>query len=360
MRGSGTMAAVARVVRPRAGTLAGVALLGLLIWRLGSGPFLRALHVVDGPTLLAAVLIGVVTTVVSAWRWVLVARGLGIRLPLSTAIGSYYRCLFLNAVLPGGVLGDVHRAVRHGRDVGDVALASKAVVLERMAGQVVLLGIGGIVLAAAVLPGRLPDVARTVGTAGSSPSGRLAVAALMVLAALLVAALVWGLRRAGRTQILKAWTAPVRRGLLARGSRTGVLVASGVVLAGHLATFVIAARAAGSVAPVTTLMPLLLLALTAMGLPLNIGGWGPREAATTWAFGAAGLDAGQGLTMAVVYGMFAFAASLPGAAVLISHRVSRLSQVETRATSETRPTNETRPAGGVGVLRLARPSGGTS
>ena len=90
-----------------------------------------------------------------------------------------------------------------------------------------------------------------------------------------------------------------------------------LVLAGHLAMFVLAARAAGSDASVGRLLPLALLALLAMGLPLNIGGWGPREGVTAWAFGAAGLGAGTGLTVAVVYGVLSFVASLPGAVVLV-------------------------------------------
>ena len=53
------------------------------------------------------------TTVLSAWRWCLVARApraAGCR--CRPAVADYYRALFLNAALPGGVLGDVHRAVR--------------------------------------------------------------------------------------------------------------------------------------------------------------------------------------------------------------------------------------------------------
>jgi uncharacterized membrane protein YbhN (UPF0104 family) len=122
----------------------------------------------------------------------------------------------------------------------------------------------------------------------------------------------------------------VRRGLLSSGERVGILTASVGVLAGHLATFVIAARAVGSTASLAQLAPLLLLALLAMTLPLNIGGWGPREGATAWAFGAAGLGASLGLTVAVVYGMLAFVAALPGAAVLAAGWISR-------ARAESRP-----------------------
>jgi hypothetical protein len=53
---------------------------------------------------------------------------------------------------------------------------------------------------------------------------------------------------------------------------------------------------------------------------VNIGGWGPREGAAAWAFGAAGLTADLGVSTAVVYGVLVIAASLPGAAVLLVRR----------------------------------------
>ena len=62
-----------------------------------------------------------------------------------------------------------------------------------------------------------------------------------------------------------------------------------------------------------------------MALPLNIGGWGPREGVTAVAFGTVGLGAAQGLTTAVVYGVLSLIACLPGAVVLA------LSAVRTRA-----------------------------
>ena len=81
--------------------------------------------------------------------------------------------------------------------------------------------------------------------------------------------------------------------------------------------FVLAARVAGSGASVAVLTPLAVLALLAMGVPLNVGGFGPREGATAWAFGAAGLGASNGVAVAVVYGVLSFVAALPGAVVLV-------------------------------------------
>ena len=55
-----------------AGTLA------VLVWSLGTGPFLDGLRAVDGAALAAACGLAVLTTVCCAWRWRIVARGLGV------------------------------------------------------------------------------------------------------------------------------------------------------------------------------------------------------------------------------------------------------------------------------------------
>ncbi|MGH3323584.1 MAG: lysylphosphatidylglycerol synthase transmembrane domain-containing protein, partial [Streptomyces sp.] len=264
----------------------------------------------------------------------LVARGLKLRLPLAGAVGDYYRALFLNAALPGGVLGDVHRAVRHGQRAGDVGRGVRAVVLERAAGQVTLLAVGVAVLLA--LPS--PAAAQVRHLAAAMPGGVPPVALLGGLATAVTVAVAVRLRsRKGRTgssrwrRAVRAALAEARLGLLARGSWPGVLISSVVVLAGHLGTFLLAARVAGSTAPAAELLPLMVLALVAMALPLNVGGWGPREGVTAWAFGAAGLGAAQGLTVAVVYGVLSFVASMPGVGVLLGRWAAGL---RTRAKDE--------------------------
>lgn len=283
-------------------------MLAVLLGWLGAGPFLAGLRLVDGPALAAAVAIGALTTGCCAWRWSIVANGLGVRLPLPTALAHCYRAVFLNSTLPGGVLGDVHRAVRHGRDVGDVGRGVRAVVWERVAGQVVLAAVAVVVLAAFPSPVRphLPAVAALLAAVGLG---------VVLLARALPAAGPSRWARAARAAV-----ADVRAGLLGRRAWLGVLVASAVAVAGHLATFVLAARTAGSTAPLTLLVPLTLLALLAMGVPVNVAGFGPREGVAAWAFGAAGLGAAEGVATATVYGVLVLAASLPGAAVLLVRR----------------------------------------
>jgi glycosyltransferase 2 family protein len=291
-------------VRRWAGPAVAVALLAVVIWRLGTGPFLAGLEAVDGRALLAAAAIFFLTTVCSAWRWTIVSRGLGLRLSLPAAVAAYYRAVFLNLVLPAGVAGDVHRGVSHGREAHDVGRGLRAVGWERGAGQVVQ-----VVLTIAVLL-VLPSPLRS-----SMPFVAVA-AAVVVLGVVLVGRVRVNGGRSRWTRVRDAVAADVRNGVLRRNALPAVVLASALVLVGHTATFFVAARTAGVNAPLSRLLPLALVAMLAMVLP-SIGGWGPREGATAWAFAAAGLGADRGAATAVAYGVLVLAASLPGALVLV-------------------------------------------
>ena len=154
--------------------------LAVLVWRLGTGPFLDGLHSVDGGALAAAAGLAVLTTVCCAWRWRIVARGLGVELPLGTAVAAYYRSLFLNVTLPGGMVGDVHRGISHGRDTSDVARGLRAVAWERSAGQLVQVGLTVAVLLVLPSPVRaampLVAVALLVAAVGVVAIARMPIA----------------------------------------------------------------------------------------------------------------------------------------------------------------------------------------
>ena len=150
--------------------LAAAATLGVLVWRVGTGPFLDGLRAVDGRALAAASGLAVLTTVCCAWRWRMVAGGLGVELPLRTAVAAYYRSLFLNVTLPGGVVGDVHRGISHGRESRDVGLGLRAVAWERSAGQAVQILLTIAVLL--VLPSPVRAVAAARGGGGARRGGR--------------------------------------------------------------------------------------------------------------------------------------------------------------------------------------------
>jgi uncharacterized membrane protein YbhN (UPF0104 family) len=283
----------------------GAGILVALAVRLGTQAFVDGLAAIGPASVLAALGLGLLTTVASAARWCLVARGVGLRLPLAGAVSDCYRAVFLNSVLPAGVLGDVHRAVGYGRQIGDVGRGVRVVAIERVTGQlaIIVVGLGVLVasrpdLLGVLLPGRL-------GAVGWLTAVVVAVAAV-------------GTARVPRVRAaLRSVVADARSGALSRSTWPGLLALSVVALAGYLALFVVAARSAGAQASVRELLPLLVLGLLAMALPLNIGGWGPREGVMAVTFGAVGLGAAQGLTTAVVYGVLSLIACLPGAVVLL-------------------------------------------
>lgn len=304
--------------RPRRCTLGavlrlavGLGIPALLAIRLGAGGVVEALAAITWPTVVAALALGALTTVAGAARWCVVARGVGLTLSLRDATADAYRATLLNSLLPAGVLGDVHRAVRHHRP-GD-ARGARAVVIERVAGQVVVVAVGVAVLLAS--PALLHSlVGPGLGVLAGVVAVAVAVASVWIATA----------RRAARVRVaLLAALGDVREGLGRVRTAPLVLLCSLVALAGLLALFVLAARVAGVTAPLGHLLPLVTVALLAMSVPLTVGGWGPREAAAAVAFAAVGLDPGQGLATSVVYGVLALISCLPGAVVLLADAVGR-------------------------------------
>jgi glycosyltransferase 2 family protein len=296
-------------VRRRAWTAArllGVALiLAVLLRQVGAEPFLDGVRGLDPGTLLAAAAIGAGTTLCSAWRWRVVARAVGLDLALPAATAAYYRSQFLNCTLPGGVLGDVHRGVRHGVDAGDLGLGVRAVVWDRAAGQSVQVALSLLVLLA--LPSPVQQAMPLVALAGVA-----AVVTVLVTGR--------GMARHGPARLrraLRGSAAEIRRAVLAPTTWPAVLLASLLVVGGLLGTFLLAARAAGVPAAPHQLLPLALIVLLAAGIPLNVAGWGPREGVAAWVFAAAGWGAGPGTAVATAFGVLTLVATLPGAVVLL-------------------------------------------
>ncbi len=233
---------------------AGLAVLGFLVWRLGTGPFVHGLLATSPWAVGVAVLVTAATTWCCAARWSLVSARVGARVPVRTAYVAYYRSQLVNATLPGGVLGDVHRGARHGW---------RGVLWERGLGQVVQVALVGTLL--------LPGVWRWVG---------LAVLGVIVVAG------------------------------------GAVLVLSTLAVTGHLVVFLVAAESAGVVLTPVQLLPVGALVLLGAAIPLNVAGWGPREGVAAWAFTTAGSTAAVGLSVAVTFGVLAMVATLPGLLVL--------------------------------------------
>lgn len=315
MTGSAALSRIGRVVRSRrflllARVAVGAAVLAAVVLRVGAGPFLHGLLSLRLPLVAAAIALAFVATAAAAWRWRVVAGALGVGVAWPHAVGMYYRSQFLNTVLPGGVVGDVHRAVDHGRSSRRRGRAAQAVATERIAGQLVQVVLTLVVLlVAGGAFGGLVSPAIAIG---------LAVAVVAVTVAGVLSARVRGVVRLGARWLRQS-----------PGAALQVVVASVVVVACHVATFVIAASAVGARIPPDRMPTVAVVVLLAASLPLNVGGWGPREGSAAWAFVVVGSTASLGVSAATLFGVLAIVSVAPGVLVaalapLIVRRTSRV------------------------------------
>jgi len=214
-----------------------------------------------------------------------------------------------------------------------------AVVLERTVGQAVQFTLAVVIVASsgAEFGGFLPPA---IGIG------------LAVLAALAVCALAAGWASARVRRALRHEAAELRAGLGSPAVSAQVVAASVVVVGCHVAIFAIATRSVGaSVAPMQ-LLTLAFVVLLAASIPVNIGGWGPREGVAGWAFAMAGLGASTGVSAATLYGVLAMIAAVLGAAVArLAHLISGRNHRDRQAPCDTELRHLPRR-----IPRLGRPS----
>ena len=255
--------------------------------------------------LLAGLAAGIASNLVSALRWRALARWLGAEVSVRDATRWYFQAIGLNALLPGAVVGgDVYRAVVLRRAGQDTLASSWSVVLDRVSGLWMLCAIGGIgaALYADVLAPwlRLP--------AGVFTLLMLAGTALWLMLPWVLPAL---LRYGG-----VRWLAPLRAaaerpdfnrqmGWQALASAAVQVLSAAALAGGGLALGVQLPLAAWAFA----IAPVFLLA----ALPVCVGGWVTREAATLAALAPFGVAAAAAVGVGVIYGLYALVQGAMGA-----------------------------------------------
>lgn len=273
--------------------------------------------------LLVALLISVFQVMLSAWRWQLTARLIQVPMRFSYALREYYLALLVNQLLPGGVLGDAGRAHRHARQSASTGRAWRAVIIERVSGQVALT----LFTLMALLLSPLWHAA--LGwKAWLSIGGAVALSAGGMMVALALA------RRRGPLK-LPAWylavSQDIKRGLLSAGVWPIQLLSSLAIVTSYGVVMVCAARAIGVELPVLSLLALAPVVLLAMLVPFSVAGWGVREGAAAGIWMWVGLPAAQGVAVSLAYGVVVLLASLPGLWVAITRRHSALPPESGRA-----------------------------
>ncbi len=289
--------------------------LGGLIWWVDLASVASEVRRLDAFWVVLAVSLSVPQMLLSAWRWRMTARSLDLRLPWRHALGDYYLATFLNQVLPGAVLGDAARAWRHARASGVTGGAWRAVIIERLSGQVVM------ILATGLALGLSPQWHQALKTI--SPVAPLSAWWWGSATAIAVggAMLIYGIKRPPAS--VRRLGRDSRRALLSGRVGCLQLLASVLIVTSYALMFVCAARAIGNGLPVTTLLALVPPVLLAMLIPLSVAGWGWREGAAALVWASVGLPAAQGVAVSLSYGVLVWLASLPGALCLLwRHRAS--------------------------------------
>lgn len=269
-----------------------------------------------------AIALSVPQIVLSAWRWRYTAGRLGAHIETREAVSEYYVSTLINQVVPGGVTGDVLRAWRHVRRTPSETVPwgriARAVLFERAAGQIVLLIVMAVGLAA------WPTV---FGTA--PPSWLIPGAGILVGAAILIIAIgrvVRKLRTSGGETAVTRFVADARTALLGPRVLPVQLSVSGLIVATYLVTYWFCGQALGTDIPVIAVLTVVPAVLMAMLLPISIAGWGLREIAAAALWPLAGMSAADGIAIATLYGLVVLAGSLPGA--FLVRRQSRKIKLE--------------------------------
>jgi len=282
--------------------LVSVALLAVLAWRLDPRVMAARLTAMRPAWVGFALGLSVVQVAALAWRWRYTAARLGVAVPFVTAWREYYLSIFLNQVLPGGVLGDASRAWRQvraqRREVGGAAM--RAVIFERVSAQAIMTSVA--VLSLAWLPAAI-----------GSPSPAVVVGALAAAGLLAAGSVVWVRRQASHGSLIGRVLADLAAAHFSPVAFAMQVGSGALVVASYLATYVAAARAVGVETELAVLLPLVAPVLMSMLVPVTVAGWGLREGTAAMLWGAVGLTAADGVLVSVAYGLLVLLGSLPGA-----------------------------------------------
>jgi uncharacterized membrane protein YbhN (UPF0104 family) len=279
-----------------------------VLWHFTDGrAAMERLRSAEAEWLVASFLILNAQTILSAARWRLVARALSVPVGRGEAIREYYVSQFVNQVLPGGVAGDVSRAVRS-RHGASFKRAAQAVVIERMVGQMALFAVLIIGLPASLLsPGGI-----------NWPLGGLVGGIATAIAFVAVIALGWLLLR--RYGPFARFGDAATRSLAARDVLFRQIALAVGIVGCNLAAFMFAIRATGTILPVEAAVTIVPLILFSMVVPLTVAGWGFREGAAVALFPLAGASGDAALAGSVAFGLLILASSLPGSLFLVRSR----------------------------------------
>ncbi|WP_299706874.1 lysylphosphatidylglycerol synthase transmembrane domain-containing protein [uncultured Tateyamaria sp.] len=273
------------------------ACVAVLLWWTDAAAVVERLQNADMMWITLGLLAITASTFAMASRWKIAASEIGVQITYPVAVREYYLAQLINTVLPGGVAGDVTRAVR-ARHTADLNRAAQSVMAERLLGQIAVLAFMFVGFAVALL------------VTGGLEFGQLGWVVMTALAGCIIVAVAVSRLQNATGRFLRITFQLTRRPVvILHGLITTLCLVFG---------FYACARATGVIMPAEALATLIPLILCAMLIPLSVGGWGWREGAAAALFPIIGAPASAGVATGITYGVVLLAAALPAAVILVA------------------------------------------
>jgi len=247
------------------------------------------------------------------WREIAAVSGINIALPPITQIA--FIANFFNQVLPSSVGGDAARVWLLGRRGGGWASATYSVLIDRVAGVLMLA-----LIVIACLPWTLTLIHDALARAVLFLIGGGAIAGALVFIGIGMLPRRWFDRFMVTRHLAETSRAAWR--LCRMPSAALIVTICSIVI--HIMTVTVAwccmkaVAAPVGFAPILFLMPPVLLIAT---VPISIAGWGVRESSMVVAFTSAGLAPSDGLMLSILFGATSFVVGALGGLVWIASGV---------------------------------------
>jgi len=284
---------------------AGAVLLVLVVWYADPGVLWSKLSRADPRLVALAVVLSTVANSLSALRWAVIARGLGLAAPSAKLVVIYARGITTNMLLPGATLsGDLLRSVQLSRLGNPFAACALSVLLDRFSGLWVLCVLSLLAAAGMVLWG-------AVGQRAYVAPDQMSVYLLLLAGIVAVpfvplgfrsfqrSRVVWIAALASRWERLRARVRQARPALLA-----SVWQSFGVQFL-SASTLWICGLALGVTVPypvmVAAAAPIFIMA----ALPIGVAGFGTRELAAVVVLGLVGVPSDLAAATSLLYGLAA-------------------------------------------------------
>lgn len=282
-------------------------LLAVLLWRTDRAELVATIGSLDPVLFATAAACFLAAQALSTFRWQLLLRAEGIRVPFGRLFLLYLEGMFFNLFLPTLIGGDVVRAQRIYVRAGRNEAAAASVLVERLSGLAALLAIAWGSLAA----GR-----HAVGVgpvAGFSAALVLGAVVVFSRGAKSVVRRVLGRPTLARVEEgVRSFYHAIgryrsRRGVLAQVFGVSLVIQVIVIWANFLV-----GRALGLSTPFIVFLSLIPLATIVAMVPISIGGLGVRDGAMVFLFGRAGLSSVDALGLSLGWFFVTALCSLPG------------------------------------------------